>query len=165
MEIHLTHEQEEALNLLLADKVEYQEDGEIKPDLYGDILLQILRNRELKLPNVWVSVYRVINAYGGPEEGGWTYDHYELLSSTGHCSPYEASSNFNNEVSALWEHIGTELGQTSGLYITPEGVNQYYEGKVTAPHAYIQEGKSCTYLVTLELQRGAQRTWRKPIYC
>lgn len=30
---------------------------------------------------VWIGAYRVTRHYGGPEEGGWWCDRYELLSS------------------------------------------------------------------------------------
>lgn len=34
-----------------------------------------------KLPIYYVSIYKVVNRYGGPEEGGWTYNNYYFLAS------------------------------------------------------------------------------------
>ena len=35
--------------------------------------------RAEKSKEIYASVYRVTSCYGGPEEGGWHYDNYELI--------------------------------------------------------------------------------------
>lgn len=33
------------------------------------------------MKKVWVNVYKIERCYGGPEEGGWWYNHYECIHS------------------------------------------------------------------------------------
>jgi len=40
--------------------------------------------RALPTQRVWVTAYALTRSYGGPEEGGWWYDHAEPLE-TVHC--------------------------------------------------------------------------------
>lgn len=34
-----------------------------------------------KMPLYYISIYKVVTCYGGPEEGGWTYNNYYFLAS------------------------------------------------------------------------------------
>jgi hypothetical protein len=44
-------------------------------------IIEYLKKRNDGIIGAWVNVYRVTREYGGAEEGGWWYDHYDCVKS------------------------------------------------------------------------------------
>lgn len=157
------------LKRILAPLVKYGEDGEIdtEANAASAIFHQMLVLKDCDLPNIWVSVYHVETAWGGPEEGGWTYENMTLVSSTG-CSS-------TSDVLKTWGEIGLEI---LGDFTEPEEAAEILQleeatvkeclerkGQVRFPSVTLEGGDGYRYQLCLESVRGYQRTWRKPIYC
>lgn len=165
----LTKEQVEYLKRKIADDVGYYEDGEIREGANeaSAIYQQLLTLEAVECRNLWVTLYSIETAYGGPEEGGWTYDNYQVVDSFG-------VSNSKSAIKA-WSTFAIEvLGRVDfheqrwELWPKDEELNECFtkEDCQVWPHRYIQPiCSNMKYLLCIEPIRGYQTTWRRPIYC
>lgn len=172
MELHLSEEQAKALSLLLKDKVELLEDGDIPSTPLGLIAIQLERGKAIELQNIWVSLYHIQRCYGGPEEGGWYYDHYELISARAFSNPETAAYSYCDSLRTIFEETNPRENTpllteeaVKDLRIKPDEVEQMMLGRRDYVEAPFNGPGGDTYLLCLEPTRGEQATWRKPIYC
>ena len=90
-------------------------------------------------PNItqWVNVYFVDRCYGGPEEGGWYYDHFTCTMSMG-VATLDAAQ-------ALHRHLKNE--------VIPKPERPL--------HSVLSEGE---YRVHIEDEKAASQTLQRPVY-
>jgi len=63
--------------------------GEYALDDLEEKAEQVFRSAANEKIIKYISVYEITRYYGGPEEGGWYYDHYDLLESVELTYPYK----------------------------------------------------------------------------
>lgn len=172
----LTTEQLEMLKQLVKPSIEYNDDGDINIWAEDENAMnagQIYRQCEFASKNalqfVWLSIYDVFRAHGGPEEGGWGYDHWSLRWTTAIDSVDELVKQFNKLVVEFAAGIGMPLDEAVKLYITEEWVEEL-QHSIDTSFTYLKmqrfktDAYNSTYLV-IEVTPGAETTLHKPVWC
>ena len=173
--IILTAEQLEMLKQLVKPSIEYDDDGDINiwaEDENAMNAAQIYRQCELadanELQFVWCSIYDVHRAHGGPEEGGWGYDHWNLRWTTAIDCVDELVKRFNKLVVEFAAEIGMPFDEAVKLYITEKWVDEV-QHSVDTSLTYLkgarfrEDAYNSVYLV-IEVTPGAESTIHKPIW-
>lgn len=171
----LTAEQLEMLKQLVKPSIEYNDDGDM--DIWAEDenamnAAQIFRQCELAEANelqfVWLSIYDVHRAYGGDEEGGWGYDHWNLRCTTAIDCIEELVEQFNKRVVEFAEEVGMSLEEAHKLYITEKWVEEVQHSVDTSlTYLKMQRFKEDTYnsiYLVIEVTPGAESTIHKPIW-
>lgn len=116
---------------------------------------------------VYVSLYEVERAYGGPEEGGWWYDQWTLISTKKFFDEEEANafaSKLNGEVEASGvneENLSSSRGMDK--YPDPSGGDPAYEhSDADIPLGF--SGLARNQRVIVEEQAGENETKERPRY-
>lgn len=180
--ITLTEVQVAMLRRLLSPSVEPDDEGGYTGD---DDAIGIIRQLDISEcvceTGLWLSRYTVEQCYGGPEEGGWWYDWWELDWSE--CLTLEdLVTQWNELVQSLNDEAmpGHELPSVSELLLTTEQITQRAEElHDTDEHGElipnIQEyalfeltvrlDRYTEAVVCIELSRGSHVSINRPHYC
>jgi len=116
---------------------------------------------------VYVSVYEVSRAYGGPEEGGWWYDDYSLESSKKFYDRSEAEA-FANTLENGIEQSGAneeDISSARGMdqYPDPSGGDPMYDhSDADIPVGF--SGLARNYRVVIEDVQGERASRGAPHY-
>ncbi len=107
----------------------------------------------------YVSVYEVVRAYGGPEEGGWWYDNFSLVDTTP-VSTLEAAQKLRDFLKQKLEGENQERGpldSSKGFGNLPEGTEDW-----EIPRGY--SGEASELVVEIEDEPGQNTTKERPHY-
>lgn len=161
--VTLTREQAEELKTLFGPQVEFDEEGEIDKDfnLQSEVYSQLLPQLDTAKPCIWVNLYRVTTQYGGPEEGGWTYEHYDLVSASAGSSTVDIQRLWDNNLDDLLE----DGERKEGLKIDQLRVQYAMSGQTYATLMFQDDTYGEHYYMCLSTTRAGEQTYRKPHYC
>lgn len=171
----LTKEQITMLKQLVTPSLEYDDDGDLNiwaEDENAMNACQIYRQCELAEANelqfAWLSVYTVRRAWGGPEEGGWGYDHWNLRSTAAYDCVNDLVHDYNEQVYKLADKVDMPLDEAIDHLITLEWADEQRH-KIDSSLSYMKcvrfkkDSRFSLYLV-IEVTPGAESTIRRPIY-
>lgn len=173
--IFLTLEQLELVRQLVKPSIEYDDNGDMNiwaKDENAMNAAQIYRQCELAEANelqfAWLSVYEAHRAWGGPEEGGWGYDHWYLRWTAAYDSVEELVRNWNEQVYNLANDTGMPLDVAIDHLITSKWVSEQ-QCKSDTSLSYMkmvrfrEDAYNPVYLV-IEATPGAEATLYKPVW-
>ena len=174
--VFLTTDQLEMLKKLVLPNVARNEVGEL--DLWPEDTdemnaSQIYRQCELAEHNglslAWVSVYDVTREYGGPEEGGWGYDHWSLRSTKPANSAEDITQLFNKTVYEVAAESGQLNHSTPRRLLTTHWVASALQNPETALsyvrlERFSRDSYTSIYVV-IEITPGSEATLYKPMWC
>jgi hypothetical protein len=98
------------------------------------------KKKASEAPKLYVNVYRITREYGGPEEGGWYYNHYECI---------------ETREFPIWRGRAAKAAE--------ERLEAYWKEQEEGDIYSVRGG--CQYSVRLETRRAASETSERPVYC
>lgn len=180
--ITLTKAQVSLLRELLSPSVELDDEGGYTGDEDAlGIIRQLDISEHIGETTLWLSRYTVEQCYGGPEEGGWWYDWWDLDWSE--CLTLEdLVIQWNELVCSLSDEAmpGRELPDVNELLLTTEQITRRAEElRNTDEHGEfipnLQEytlfelpvclDRYTTAVLVIELCRGSRVSINRPHYC
>ena len=173
--IFLTLEQLELVRQLVKPSLEYDDDGELniwaedeKPMNAAQIYRQTEIANKIGLQLAWLTVYDVHRAHGGPEEGGWGYDHWYMRETEPFDNIEGLVRAFNEKVQELAEEVCMPLEEALDKLLTTEEMNKLRHN-IDTSFTYLKmerfkdDAYSSVYLV-IEVTPGAEATLYKPVW-
>lgn len=173
--VTLTKEQLELIKNLVADDVNFCDDGSV--DIWnedakvmnaGQIFKQCEIAEHVGVQVAWLSVYEMQRAYGGPEEGGWYYTDKQLCSTRAYDSVGALVRAYNSNADSLAEQVGLSREEALAEHITEEWLADTIH-RIDSPFTYVKyacfkENRDRSFYLVIEVTPGADVTYVKPIY-
>lgn len=180
--ITLTEAQVALLRKLLSPSVEPDGEGgyEGDEDAIG-IVRQLDISERICQTGLWLSRYTVEQCYGGPEEGGWWYDWWDLDWSE--CLTLEdLVTQWNELVCSLYDEAtpGCEPPSVTSLMLTTEQITRRAEElhdtdehgelipniqEYTLFELSVKLDRYTQAVIAIELCRGSKVSIERPHYC
>ena len=168
-QLYLTEKEIDLLKTLVLPGTDFDDDGSIKSDCTDEahvastLYEKLRKQRRGDTGAVWVTTYELGDMYGGPEEGGWWYTHYTLLSSRGFTNIESALEDYNSTCKELASDAGQMFEEETITSITPKVTNSDNAGYHIASTRI--RDFDMTLVVMMETQLGSHATVDRPFYC
>jgi len=168
-QIYLSETDLNLLKTLLRPGADFDDDG--YPENDQAILYQKLVDQQRIDPSaLWVSVYEEMQQYGGPEEGGWWYTHYELSNGRGFTDTEKLLDYYNAAYQELSDDYDCVLPLVKGAISLMD-----LEASVAAAQqsdydcdpmctTRFNVDKGVKLMLCIEVQLGSQATVGRPCF-
>jgi hypothetical protein len=167
-QIYLGETDIELLKTLLRPGADFADDG--CPENDQAILYQKLSDQLRVDPSaLWVSLYEETQQYGGPEEGGWWYTHYELSNGRGFTDTEKLLDYYNDALVDLMD-VYTYDPVTICLLTTPAlassvAAAQQSDYDCDPMHTTrFTVDRGVKLMLCIEVQLGSQATVGRPCF-
>lgn len=173
--IFLTLEQLELVRQLVKPSIEYDDDGDM--DIWAEDenamnAAQIYRQTEIAnkigLQLAWLTVYDVHRAHGGPEEGGWGYDHWDMRKTESFDNIEGLVRAFNEKAHELAEEVCIPLEKAIDKPLTVEEIDELRHNIDTSfthlKEVRFREDAYYSVYLVIEVTPGSEATLYKPIW-
>lgn len=124
--------------------------------------VQICQEAE-KAGHVYVSLYRVDRCYGGPEEGGWWYNHYSLESYQ-FCNSRQQAEKIKEKIEEKVKELNSQEIKDHGEQCLRELEYCESHGIDDSNSVFGEVNGPTEYYVVIEENLGGQNTTEIPHY-
>lgn len=171
--LYLSEKEMDLLKTLLGPGTDFDDDGypndkaSEETQMLTRLYSRLVKQRRGDASAIWVSTYSIQNMYGGPEEGGWWYDHHSLATSKGFTEAEEAIDCYNQTIRDIMKAYDlTEHSiAAADLTLLKTRIESMEDGNLVVIQDCLQTDKYEWLEVVIELQLGCMQTTERPIYC